>query len=1299
METLYKRMIDRWLYLTLLAIISVGCQIPQVPQPENPSSEPAVKPLEPVQTQPDYGKISPLKLNVALTENELVRMTLPLDEIEFDISLMQQQVNDALGDEKITDPSCEKDINKIYLQSRWLTNQKKWYQAGKVIQSGLDCQPDHVPLNELMAKVTFQTRRYLSCSQICKRLIGLSPGNILAYHYWGMIETKNANNELAAVISQQGLKSPKATVDSPLTPLLQLNLASVLYEMNYYEAAIGEYWKTFRLMDYQRGFSQSDPILKRLTFQYYENLLIIAHLHLELGQIDKSVDTLNYFQKLGLDIDLIQPFVAALIERRIPLFQRFDSLKHFIAYLLSQDNDPEYLLSLFWNASEKLSMSQAYFKSLDEWYSINQQRSLIDIRLYSYGLSLGGEVNEAIEVIEKSLGFYDPDPLLYRDIANYYVQMESWQEALQYYCLYLEMVPYFQYDKVVNEIKQAINSTTQFQVVLDLLDVPAMQPPYLGSYFYGIIAQEAEQDVLAETYFRQSLSSNKKFQPARDRLLELLLIGEKYNNVIQVIHLWSQSQDIEPATEFLKSKDMTQIDLLPPPEDVKDLKLNGYIARACKELGYYDEAEAYYQYILNNSSSEKKVYLSLADVYQLQGRFSIAEKILLDLLSNHSFHIDASSSLEDQAWDSLKREDVFKQLFTLYCYWNIHEGENESVREMTEQQIRKTYLRWVEYVTRELSEPFDWLALQALLEKMHIPGPQGKLTAMLLSEIYASQDQLDEAISVLEPIVPFIQDDEKMLSLVAEMYERKKIFTQGYEFRHKVWQLDPANGSAFLRVVTDLRLAFKANEAVDLVTNNYQKPFLQNKKSIRLLTREAMLNFKITRRYDDAILVLQDWISFLEKEDPVSSSDESEAVSLENQIPLSDEMMLLASYMIWFQTQAQNYAKAIELSLAYYQKFKPDYKYSTYYLMRMLNVRKQYSEIMTLAESLLANEKNDLLVRQQYYEALIEDGQVDRAINLSLEQIMLFPDQLIPKRFHVSLLHQVERFQEARDVIDQWRLDYFDKALEQRYIDTLIALKEYDAAIELLNNSQWIEKLSSVYRELMLKIEFSRDQLQAAIELIDEFVVNKEAPAVFQLKAQVYASFMDYESAMTMLSKAIEQLGESESLMLSYGYYLERAGKVDESISLMEKMLDNKPLDASFSNNLGYILLVNKGPSQRVYDLLKRSYEMKPDSGPTLDSLGWYYYQLGDYELAYEYLCQSAAVLGQVDYEILDHLGDTAYQLGQEELAKKYWQDAMKDLKNKANFGKIDERRNSLILEKIENGMADLAVEVIDNFD
>ena len=89
--------------------------------------------------------------------------------------------------------------------------------------------------------------------------------------------------------------------------------------------------------------------------------------------------------------------------------------------------------------------------------------------------------------------------------------------------------------------------------------------------------------------------------------------------------------------------------------------------------------------------------------------------------------------------------------------------------------------------------------------------------------------------------------------------------------------------------------------------------------------------------------------------------------------------------------------------------------------------------------------------------------------------------------------------------------------------------------------------------------------------------------------------------------------------------------------------------------------------------MIRRAVEQRPDDGYIVDSLGWAYFRIGNFEEASKHL-ERAVELKPDDPTINDHLGDVYWKTGRELEARFQWSHA-RDLKPEPDeLKKIEEK-------------------------
>jgi tetratricopeptide (TPR) repeat protein len=205
-----------------------------------------------------------------------------------------------------------------------------------------------------------------------------------------------------------------------------------------------------------------------------------------------------------------------------------------------------------------------------------------------------------------------------------------------------------------------------------------------------------------------------------------------------------------------------------------------------------------------------------------------------------------------------------------------------------------------------------------------------------------------------------------------------------------------------------------------------------------------------------------------------------------------------------------------------------------------------------------------------------------------------------------------------------------------------------NAEIQLASNLDTLERTDEAKQRLNKLIVEHSDDLDATMALGNILRGRK----MFDECAEVYG-------------KSIALLGNPErpNWLVFYfrGICNERAKKWDAAEADLKKALQLFPDQPHVLNYLGYSWIdqgINLDEGMRM---IRRAVEQRPDDGYIVDSLGWAYYRLGNYEEAVKNL-ERAVELKPEDPTINDHLGDAYWKTGRALEANFQWSHA-RDLK------------------------------------
>jgi tetratricopeptide (TPR) repeat protein len=139
------------------------------------------------------------------------------------------------------------------------------------------------------------------------------------------------------------------------------------------------------------------------------------------------------------------------------------------------------------------------------------------------------------------------------------------------------------------------------------------------------------------------------------------------------------------------------------------------------------------------------------------------------------------------------------------------------------------------------------------------------------------------------------------------------------------------------------------------------------------------------------------------------------------------------------------------------------------------------------------------------------------------------------------------------------------------------------------------------------------------------------------------------------------------------GICYERSKQWAKSEADLKKALELYPDQPHVLNYLGYSWIdqgINLDEGMRM---IKRSIEQRPDDGYIVDSLGWAYYRIGNYEEAVRNL-ERAVELKPEDPTINDHLGDAYWKVGRVLEARFQWAHARDLNPDKEELPKIQQK-------------------------
>lgn len=339
-----------------------------------------------------------------------------------------------------------------------------------------------------------------------------------------------------------------------------------------------------------------------------------------------------------------------------------------------------------------------------------------------------------------------------------------------------------------------------------------------------------------------------------------------------------------------------------------------------------------------------------------------------------------------------------------------------------------------------------------------------------------------------------------------------------------------------------------------------------------------------------------------------------------------------------------------------------------------------------LAERALENEPASGVARAQLARVLTAEGDAVAAIAVSQEAAALDPDS---ERFaYADTLMRLDRLDEARQELENLlndsdahdeaelrlgKLAYqmgdmaeagrrfgglirSEVAGEAFFYLSSIAEREGRADLALEGYTQLVQAGAGLMaRGRAARLLLLKNEREAAFRLLDEHAAKERADAldVEFAKAALLDDTGKPKEAIALLQLALEQYPNHPGIRYQIALLQEKTGLTRDSERNLERLLKDRPEDASLLNALGYSLADRSQKLPRAETLIRKALEFSPDNPAFLDSLGWVRFRRGDIAGALPHLERAYRIFP--DAEIASHWGELLWVSGKQAEARALW--------------------------------------------
>jgi len=232
--------------------------------------------------------------------------------------------------------------------------------------------------------------------------------------------------------------------------------------------------------------------------------------------------------------------------------------------------------------------------------------------------------------------------------------------------------------------------------------------------------------------------------------------------------------------------------------------------------------------------------------------------------------------------------------------------------------------------------------------------------------------------------------------------------------------------------------------------------------------------------------------------------------------------------------------------------------------------------------------------------------------------------------------------------------------------DLYESVKKPELAIKVYKR---VPTSSPLYRNAAIQMAANLDSLNRADEaekhlnaLIKEHPDDLEAIMALGNVLRSHKKFTECVDAYSRGAATLTQPDKSNWMLFYFrGICYERSHQWPKAEADLKKALELFPDQPHVLNYLGYSWIDQGVNLDEGMEMINKAVQQRPDDGYIVDSLGWAYYRLGNYEEAVKKL-ERAIELKPEDPTINDHLGDAYWRVGRVLEAKFQWAHA-RDLK------------------------------------
>ncbi|MGB5985596.1 MAG: tetratricopeptide repeat protein [Desulfobacterales bacterium] len=249
-----------------------------------------------------------------------------------------------------------------------------------------------------------------------------------------------------------------------------------------------------------------------------------------------------------------------------------------------------------------------------------------------------------------------------------------------------------------------------------------------------------------------------------------------------------------------------------------------------------------------------------------------------------------------------------------------------------------------------------------------------------------------------------------------------------------------------------------------------------------------------------------------------------------------------------------------------------------------------------------------------------------------------------------------EQFEAGLDVFNLLS-PYLKRTRDHHYWQGLL-LEAVDSLDQAIREFQTVDPASQYFEKAVVHAAYllqETERITQAVDFLESVIARvSDNPEFYLYLAGLHEETQNYEAALETVNKGLILDNANARLHFRQGVVADKLGRKAETIAAMETVIGLDPQNATALNYLGYTYAdLGKNLDQAEY-YIREALKYKPDDGYITDSLGWVYYQRGEYDQALKILLK-ASELAPDDPVILEHVGDAYLKISDRDNALRFY--------------------------------------------